>query len=145
MHELSSQANPLKISVLGYRLFGASMVLMAKKSYTTYKTMQEIEAYITMCISTTQHVLWMGSFLIITACADIVTIIYHNYIKINRQDSMVSSDSLEPSGIPSTSPTHQFLQLNRCETTAQWEFQADSHRMKLIILLQKWQHKECGQ
>ena len=31
MHELSSQANPLKISVLGYRLFGANMVLKAKK------------------------------------------------------------------------------------------------------------------
>jgi len=44
----------------------------------------------------------------------------------------VSTDSLEPSGIPSTSPTHQFLQLNRCETTAQWELQADSHRVKLL-------------
>ena len=67
MHELSSQANPLKISVLGYRLFGANMVLKANKSYTTYKTMQEIEAYITMCISTTQiNVLRMGSFPLIT-------------------------------------------------------------------------------
>jgi len=56
---------------------------------------------------------------------------YCNYIIIT-QDSTVSSDSLEPSGIPSTSPTHQFLQLKRCETTAQWELQADSHRMKLL-------------
>jgi len=31
--------------VLGYRLFGANMVLKAKNSYTTYKTMQEMEAY----------------------------------------------------------------------------------------------------
>ena len=65
-------------------------------------------------------------------CADI--------ININSQRTpppwAVPSDrdiqpSLEPTGIPSTSPTHH-LQLNRRETVAQWELRADSHTMKLL-------------